>query len=64
MVEMTIGSRFWYKGKLYEVTEFKSGFGCKGCVFLSGLSCKCKKSKCFCMERHDGKEVYYREVKE
>lgn len=63
MVEMTVGSRFWYKDKLCEVVGFsEKGFPCKGCIFTS-FPGKCKKSKCFADERHDRKSVYYREVK-
>ena len=64
MVEMTIGSRFYYKDKLYEVVENERGYTCKGCVFLVDLSCKCKKPKCYSTERHDRKPVYFREVED
>lgn len=74
MVEMTVGSRFYYKdklcevvelkGRLCEVAELKGGYMCKGCIFLAGTNCKCKKSKCYSDERHDGKNVYFKEVKE
>ena len=57
MVEMTIGSRFYYKNRLYEVVENESGYTCKGCVFLVDMSCKCKKPKCYSPERHDRKPV-------
>lgn len=65
MVEMTVGSRFWYKDKLCEVVETgtESDFVCDRCVFDGG-SRKCEKSKCASIERHDGKGVYFREVKE
>ena len=63
MVEMTVGSRFWYKDKLYEVVDIsEKKFSCEGCIFISFPS-KCKKSKCFADERHDGKSVYFKEVK-
>lgn len=61
MVELTVGSRFWYKGKLYEVVESESGYMCRECVFLADG--KCKKSKCYSDERHDGKIVYFSEVR-
>lgn len=64
MVEMTIGSRFYHKNKLYEVVENENAYSCKGCVFIAGLKCKCKKPKCYSGERHDRKPVYYKEVKE
>lgn len=40
MVELTVGSRFWYKGKLYEVVESESGYMCRECVFLADGKCK------------------------
>lgn len=61
MVEMTVGSRFWYKDKLCEVVESESGYMCRECVFLADG--KCNKSKCYSDERHDGKIVYFREVR-
>lgn len=63
MVEMTIGSRFWYKDKLCEVVKEGNGIGCDICVFDEG-SRKCEKSKCTIIERHDGNSVFFKEVKE
>ena len=62
MVEMTIGSRFYHKDKLCEVVETETDFICGECVFDAG-SRKCEKSKCSIIERHDGKSVYFREVR-
>lgn len=63
MVEMTIGSRFWYKGKLCEVVKYKDdGQSCGRCEFNGKL--KCGKAKCCASERRDGNAVYFREVKE
>ena len=63
MVEMTIGSRFWYKDKLCEVVETETDFICGKCVFASNVR-KCEKSKCNVYDRNDRKSVYFREVKE
>ena len=63
MVELTVGSRFYYKDKLCEVVNEGIGIKCKKCVFDEG-SRKCEKSKCSSIERHDRKSVYFREVKE
>lgn len=63
MVELTIGSRFYYKGKLCEVAEIENDFECRECVFDKKLS-KCKKVKCCLGERHDFKSVFFKEVKE
>lgn len=61
MVEMTIGSRFYYKDKLCEVVEEDcTGINC----VLSGNVRECNKSKCHASERHDKKFVCFREVKE
>ena len=63
MIEMTVGSRFWYKDKLCEVVYDKNGIGCDRCVFDEG-SRKCEKSKCTTIKRHDGKSVHFMEVEE
>lgn len=63
MVEMTIGSRFWYKDKLLEVVKYEGvGKLCERCVFLDKV--KCGKAKCCASERRDGNSVYFKEVKE
>lgn len=59
MVELTLGSRFWYKDKLYEVAEGDCALNY--CVFKNKN--KCDKAKCFLGERQDKKDVYYKEVK-
>ena len=64
MVEMTIGSRFWYKGKLCEVVKYEDdGPLCGRCEF-DGNDRKCGKTKCCASERHDGYSVFFKEVKE
>ena len=60
MVELTIGSRFYYKDKLCKVIEGDCSL--KGCVFMNIR--KFDKAKCCSDERHDGKQVYFKEVKE
>lgn len=63
MVELTVGSRFWYDGKLCEVVKYNDdGPLCGRCEF-NGKS-KCRKAKCCASERRDGNAVYFREVKE
>lgn len=61
MVELTVGSRFYYKDKLYEVKIKNNPFICTGCVFA--YTKKCKKIKCSRANRHDNKYVYFEEVK-
>lgn len=63
MVEMTVGSRFWYKDKLCEVVETETDFICGKCAFTLDVR-KCRKAKCSVVDRHDGKSVYFMEVKE
>lgn len=60
MCELTIGSRFYYKGKLCEVAEF--GCSSKNCVFKN--TNKCNKAKCSPYQRNDRKQVHFKEVKE
>lgn len=60
MIELTIGSRFWYKGKLYEVKENK--FHECNCCDFDKFDNKCRKMKCHTIQRHDGKFVYFSEV--
>lgn len=62
MVEMTVGSRFWYKDKLCEVVKYEDdGPLCGRCVFNG--TAKCQKAKCCASERHDGNSVFFKEVK-
>lgn len=61
MVELTVGSRFYYGDKLCEVVEEEcNGFNC---VLLYDIK-KCNKAKCNRSERHDKKFVCFKEVKE
>lgn len=65
MVELTVGSRFWYKDKFFcEVVE--NGIidlHCESCVFKYNYK-KCNKQKCFPDDRHDGKLVYFKRINE
>ena len=63
MLEMEVGSRFWYVGKLCEVVETKSRVRCAECVF-SENSIICPLVNCTGEKRHDGKKVYFKEVGE
>ena len=62
MVEMTIGSRFYHKDKLCEVTETEIDFRCEKCVFEADID-TCGKTECLAKERHDGNSVFFKEVK-
>ena len=56
MVEMTVGSRFYYKDKLLEVVKYEDDRPlCERCVFLDKV--KCGKAKCCASERRDGNAV-------
>ena len=63
MVEMTVGSRFYYKDKLCEVVETKSRVRCAECVFSTN-DIICPLINCTEEKRHDGKKVYFKEIKE
>ena len=63
MFEFLIGTRFYYKGKLVEVKE-NPGEPCSNCIFKpirNNLYCK---QNCDPSERHDGKYVIFKEVRD
>lgn len=60
MIELIVGSRFYYEDKLCEVV--KDGYCYDGCVFKN--SNKCNKINCESYERHDRNDVCFIEVKE
>lgn len=61
MVELIVGSRFWYKDKLYEVAEHNGAcWACTSCPFKNE---ECNEIKCSNDMRHDNKDVYFKEVK-
>ena len=62
MVELTIGSRFWYKDKLCEVVEGECF--ANNCVYKHMNKCIKVKAKCSKNIRYDKKNVYFKEVKE
>lgn len=63
MVELAVGSKFWYRNKLCEVVEAETDSICGRCVFNTDVR-KCRKAKCYSVDRHDEKSVYFREIKE
>lgn len=60
MVELKIGSSFYYKGKLCEVVEGNCSLN--ECVFKG--TAKCKEVKCFDYQGIDRIDVIFKEVKE
>lgn len=62
MVELTVGSKFWYGNKFCEVVEAETDYICGRCVFNTDVR-KCRKAKCCASERRDGNSVYFKEVK-
>lgn len=60
MLELTIGSRFYYKNQLYEVKEGSCTEN--NCIFDGGKNCS--KLKCDSEDRHDKKDVYYSKADE
>lgn len=63
MIEMTVGSRFWYDRRLCEVAETEIDFRCEKCVFDADRY-TCENTECRAAKRHDGKSVCYKEVTE
>ena len=65
-LELPIGSRFYYKGRIYEVAELeeKWSWGCSKCEFDDdNKEDICEVMNCnYC--RHDKKYIYFKEVKE
>ena len=64
MFEFLIGTRFYYKGKLVEVKDNTRGESWSNCIvkpIRNNLYCK---QNCDPSERHDGKYVIFKEVKE
>lgn len=62
MVEMTIGSRFYYNDKLCEVVETEIDYSCNRCIFDADAN-TCDNTECRASKRHDRKPVYFKEVK-
>ena len=60
MLELTIGSRFYYKEQLCEVKEGS----CHGNICILDGTKNCSKLKCESINRHDKKDVYYSKVDE
>ena len=60
MIELIVGSKFYYEGKLYEVVE--GGCSSGNCVFKN--SNKCHKINCDSYERYDRTDVIFKEIKE
>ena len=65
-VELPIGTRFYFRGCLYEVVELGGGkWDCSQCEFDNRYDeAICEVMNCDKSERHDGKYVYFNEVKE
>lgn len=52
MVELTVGSRFWWGDDLVEVVDTSGEPSCDKCVFNDYIK-KCGKVKCLPYDRHD-----------
>ena len=61
MIELEIGTRFYYKGKLCEVVE-KSHNNCLDCVIMEISDCL--PLVCVSKARQDRKNVCFKEVKD
>ena len=60
MLEMEVGSRFWYNGKLCEVKK-NDRYCSDMCIFYKDKD-ECPNTKCRVWERHDGVSVTYEYV--
>lgn len=66
-LELPVGTRFYYRNHLYEVIEWEEDkLRCLKCAFFKELFNEpmCQINNCFTFERHDGKRILFREVKE
>ena len=50
MIEMTVGSRFWYDRRLCEVAETEIDFRCEKCVFDADRY-TCEKHRMSCSKK-------------
>ena len=64
-VELPIGTRFYFRDRLYEVAELEHGkWGCSPCVFDNRYDkAICKVMRCNAY-RCDDKSIYFKKVKE
>ena len=60
MIELAMGTRFYYKGKLFEVVDPQSGC-CRECAVGYGF---CTMLECNSYLRKDGKDVCFKQVEE
>ena len=60
MIELAMGTRFYYNGKLFEVVDPQSGC-CRGCAVGYGF---CTMLECNSYLRKDGKDVCFKQVEE
>lgn len=60
MKELVVGSKFYHKGKLVEV-RVNTSDSCGECVFNAE---KCKLVNCKAKNRHDERNIIYKEVNE
>ena len=60
MLEMEVGSRFWYNGKLCEV-KTNDRYCSDRCIFYKDKD-ECPNTKCRVWERHDGLSVTFEYV--
>lgn len=72
MLDLPIGTRFYFGNHLYEVVESKEGdFCCSKCAFCDSEKELCLAMNCnegaryyYGYERHDKKYIFFKEVEE
>ena len=61
MIELAVGTRFYYKGELCEVSDEECAH-CANCIFTHDLD-SCKMFACEQEERKDKTGVFFKRVK-
>ena len=60
MIDLPIGTRFYYEGLLYKVVKMEPGF-CKKCIMCSD---DCNRMACTSMSRKDNTEICFKWVED
>ena len=63
-LELTIGTRFYFQNRLYEVVESNLSYCCPKCAFFNGFfnNDMCKIAICHEDDRHDKKHIFFKEI--
>lgn len=64
MIDLAIGTRFHYKGKLCEVVELEDGYDYNKCSKCNMSLIECNVMNCASKSREDGKSVCFKWVED